>query len=461
MTKEDFRLMKKLKINMLSRGQDVKGQGVGSAFYELVDLLKEFAGDSLDITVNESGDRDIDHYHTIDPGNYFRLKVDNKITVMYCHFLPETLEGSISLPKPAFEIFAMYFLDFYKSADYLVVVNPIFIDELVKYDIPRNNIVYIPNYVSKKDFYVQSNEIKLETRKKYGVAEDAFVVLGVGQVQTRKGVLSFVEVAKQSPEMTFVWAGGFSFGAITDGYQELKAIVENPPSNVIFTDIVPREEMNSIFNMADVLFMPSYNELFPMAILEAVNTETPLLLRNLELYEDILFNYLSGDNDDDFVYFLNKLKDSDKFYEETKNYSIEISKFYSKEHVGQQWIDFYQRIYQEQMNHEISMFWETKYFEKLRSGKARAIVDGSQSVNAPLGNITPGDKLVITSFNNRKLQATVKEVFYHENTDDEAHLDFLLSYQGILRLDASQIKKYANRTYLQIVEISEIEDLSI
>ena len=221
MAKEDFKLMKKLKINMLSRGQDVKGQGVGSAFYELVDLLKEYAGETLDITVNESGDRDIDHYHTIDPGNYLRLKVDNKITVMYCHFLPETLEGSISLPKPAFDIFAMYFLDFYKSADYLVVVNPIFIDELVKYDIPRNNIVYIPNYVSKKDFYVQSDEIKLATRKKYGVAEDAFVVLGVGQVQTRKGVVSFVEVAKQSPEMTFVWAGGFSFGAITDGYQEL------------------------------------------------------------------------------------------------------------------------------------------------------------------------------------------------------------------------------------------------
>lgn len=452
--------MKKLKINMLSKGQDVKGQGVGSAFYELIDLLNEYASDELEISVNDSSDSDIDHYHTIDPGNYLRLKVDNTITVMYCHFLPETLEGSISLPKPAFDIFSMYFLDFYKSADYLVVVNPIFIDQLVKYDIPRHKIVYIPNYVSNKEFYVQDNETQVETRKKYGIKEDAFVVLGVGQVQTRKGVLDFVEVAKSSPDYTFVWAGGFSFGAITDGYQELKAIVENPPANVIFTDIVPREEMNSIFNMANVLFMPSYNELFPMAILEAVNTETPLLLRNLELYEDILFEYISGDNNEDFIYFLDKLHNSKEFYQEASDYSKKIATYYSKEHVGQQWIDFYQRIYKEQMNHEISMFWEGKYFEKIRSKKATALVEGSQSNPQPLGEIVFNDHLLITASNGRKLKATVNKVHFHENTDDEKHLDFLLSYQDVLRLDASQIKKYSNKNYLQIVEISEIEDLS-
>lgn len=47
-------------------------------------------------------------------------------------------------------------------------------------------------------------------------------MLGAGQVQTRKGVLDFVDVAKKSPDVQFVWAGGFSFGRITDGYEELK-----------------------------------------------------------------------------------------------------------------------------------------------------------------------------------------------------------------------------------------------
>ena len=59
------------------------------------------------------------------------------------------------------------------------------------------------------------------------------------------------------------------------GYDELKEIYQNPPSNVHFIGIVQREEMNDIYNLADILFMPSYNELFPMAILEAVNSQNP------------------------------------------------------------------------------------------------------------------------------------------------------------------------------------------
>ena len=43
--------------------------------------------------------------------------------------------------------------------------------------------------------------------------------MGAGQVQTRKGVMDFVEVAKKMPDVKFVWAGGFSFGAITDGHE--------------------------------------------------------------------------------------------------------------------------------------------------------------------------------------------------------------------------------------------------
>ncbi|STY44477.1 Uncharacterised protein [Listeria grayi] len=48
------------------------------------------------------------------------------------------------------------------------------------------------------------------------------MVLGSGQVQHRKGVMDFIETAKQLPDVQFIWAGGFSFGMITSGYEELK-----------------------------------------------------------------------------------------------------------------------------------------------------------------------------------------------------------------------------------------------
>ena len=339
--------MKKIVINMLSSADKVDGQGVGSAYLEQVSLIKE--NKNFKVLINSKEKADIIHCHTIDPKNYFMMKKNkNGVNVSYVHFLPTTLDGSIKLPKIAFNIFKKYVIKFYNTANHLVVVNPIFIEDLEKAGIKKEKITYIPNYVSKEKFYKCNAKQKLEIRKKYNLDRDDFVVLGAGQVQTRKGVKDFIECAKKLPSIKFIWCGGFSFGKITDGYDELKQIMENPPKNVEFLGIIPRDEMNDIYNIADVLFVPSYNELFPMTILEASNSETPLLLRNLKLYEEILFdNYLKGSNNKDFVNILKMLKDDKKIYKEYSKRSNNISEFYSKENVSKMWEDYYKSIVKE------------------------------------------------------------------------------------------------------------------
>nr|WP_277620182.1 glycosyltransferase [Listeria cornellensis] len=152
------------------------------------------------------------------------------------------------------KFFYKYVILFYKRMDVLVVVNPSFIPQLVAYGIPEEKIKYIPNFVSANTFYPMATADKMALRKEHGIAPDAFVAIGVGQVQHRKGVLDFIEVAKQLPEMQFIWAGGFSFGKITAGYKELKEIYDNPPANVDFPGIIERADMNAYYNMADVLF---------------------------------------------------------------------------------------------------------------------------------------------------------------------------------------------------------------
>lgn len=341
-------MKKKISINMLSKADSIDGQGVGSAYLELIKLLEEDAKEEFDISINKGVKYDILHAHTVEPRNYFKMKRTKGKTVAYVHFLPDTLDGSIKLPKPAFKIFKKYVIDFYKSADKLVVVNPIFINDLVKAGLDRDKIVYIPNFVSKEMFFPLPDNFKEKVRKKYGFKKNDFIVLGAGQVQTRKGVMDFIEVAKKLPDVKFVWAGGFSFGHITDGYKELKEIMDNPPQNVKFLGIVPRSDMNDIYNLADLLFVPSYNELFPMTILEAISTDTPILLRDLELYEDILFKkYLKGSNNEEFIENIKKLKKDKKLYNEAKNNAIEVSQFYSKNHVLEMWKEFYNKILEE------------------------------------------------------------------------------------------------------------------
>ncbi len=337
---------------MLSKADSVEGQGVGSAYIEQVNLIREMLSDDFEVRINSRKKADIVHVHSVNPGFYLRFKKKNGARVMYCHFLPETLDGSIKLPKLIFKIFKKYVISFYKKAEYLVVVNPIFKNDLMRYGIKEENIYYIPNYVSKDNFYKENEEEIIKTKEKYNIPKDKFIVLGCGQVQTRKGVLDFVDVAKKNPDIEFVWCGGFSFSKIVDGYKELKEIVDNPPyPNLHFLGIIPRSEMNKMFNMSDLLFMPSYNELFPMSILEAASVDKPIVLRDLDLYKDILFNkYLKGNNNEEFSLLINKLKDDKDFYNEALENSKFISDYYSKENVAKIWKNFYTEIYNKREN---------------------------------------------------------------------------------------------------------------
>lgn len=334
------------KINMLSRADSVKGQGVGSAYLEQVALVKEELSDQYHIDINSFTMGDITHYHTINPHFFFTIpKAKRKgVAVGYVHFIPETLEDSIKLPKFAKIPFYWYVMRFYKSMDLLVTVNPWFIKKLAEYGINPKRVAYIPNYVSSKQFFPITSQSKAALRKEYGLPEDKFTVLGVGQLQMRKGLLDFIDIAKKMPDTHFVWAGGFSFGIITDGYEEIKKIKENPPSNVTFLGIIEREKMNEVYNLADVMFLPSYNELFPMTVLEAMNCNVPMLLRDLDLYKDILFDfYLKADDNADFINLLNQLKDDEEFYNKAIDMSRRGKAFYSRDNVAKMWDRFYKR----------------------------------------------------------------------------------------------------------------------
>ncbi|MEG1222672.1 MAG: glycosyltransferase family 4 protein [Bacilli bacterium] len=333
--------MKKIKINMLSKADSIDGQGVGSAFLEQSVLIKEI-DNYFSVDINSmKNNYQIRHVHSINPEYYLRMD-KSSINVCYVHFVPKTLEGSIALPKFYFSFLKKYIIKFYSKADELVVVNPIFIKDLIELGLAKDKITYIPNYVSKDKFYKLEDKEVIAIRKEYKIPLHKFVVLGVGQVQTRKGISDFVAVAKENPDQLFIRAGGFSFGNLSDGHKDLKKIMDNPPANVKFLGIIPREEMNKVYNASDVLFVPSFNELFPMAILEAINSSIPLLVRDLELYKDVIFdNYLKGKSVKEFSTILTNLQNDKTYYKEAQDLSLSLSLFYSKEHVSLLWKDYY------------------------------------------------------------------------------------------------------------------------
>jgi len=123
--------------------------------------------------------------------------------------------------------------------------------------------------------------------------------------------------------------------------------MENPPANVRFLGIVERDQMPEIYNTADVMFLPSFEELFPMTVLESMSCHVHMLLRDLEIYEDILFDfYLRENSVEDFVKTLKRLSEDPGYYEDASAASSRGHDFYSKEHVFTMWNDFYRKLYE-------------------------------------------------------------------------------------------------------------------
>ncbi len=337
---------KKIKINMYVKGLEFKGQGVGSAAIEQIDLVKTIPEFEVSVNGKHKNKYDIRHIHTVNVPHKFKMN-KKAINVCYVHFIPEYDDGSLKMPKGAFKIYRKYVIDFYKKADEVVVVNPYFKKDLLAIGLKEDKITYIPNYVSNERFFKIDDGKRKAVRKSYGFSDNDFVVLGVGQTQTRKGVIDFAKIAEKNPDLKFIWAGGFTFKKITAGYEEIKKIMDNPPLNLKFLGIIDRKDMNDLYNACDVLFLPSYQELMPMTLLECVNCGVPFLVRNLDLYKDIfLSDYLTGENNEDFEKLLHQLKDDKDFYNKIVGYSKEIANFYSKENVKKLWLDYYKRVYE-------------------------------------------------------------------------------------------------------------------
>ncbi len=336
----------KTTINMLSGAAKVKGQGVLSAYEEQVRLVKDL-DDVYEVTENKVKLADITHYHTINFRFFLGLPFVKmkSATVGYVHFLPETVEQSLDLPKPIRKAFYWYMMKFYRSMDQLVTVNPYFIERLASYGVDPSRVTYIPNFVSSEQFHPLSPKKVDAVKEQYGIAKDKFVVFCAGQLQIRKGVMDFIKVAKRMPDVEFVWAGGFSFGQITDGYKEIKDITEHPPENVKFLGIVDRSDMNGLYNAADVMFLPSFEELFPMTILEAMCCHKPILLRDIDLYPNILFDYYcKGSNVEDFVSEIRRLQNDESYRQSAVEASKRGNTFYSREHVQSMWREYYANV---------------------------------------------------------------------------------------------------------------------
>jgi glycosyltransferase involved in cell wall biosynthesis len=92
----------------------------------------------------------------------------------------------------------------------------------------------------------------------------------------------------------------FSFQIFFAGEGTYKLSLENKTqakgydTDVTFLGHVDHEEMPDIYNMADVMVLPSETEGAPMVILEALACGTPVIASNVGAVPDLVFDGING-----------------------------------------------------------------------------------------------------------------------------------------------------------------------
>lgn len=142
------------------------------------------------------------------------------------------------------------------------------------------------------------------------------IVLSIGYGDKRKGIDIFLKVSemviKQCVDVHFIWIGHYDQAFVDHSYKSInKALIEK---NVHLLGLIPIEEIDQYFLIADIFYLPSREDPFPSVVLQAMDAGLPVIgFSDAGGFEDIVTNntgilvpYLDFDkNRDCIIYLLN------------------------------------------------------------------------------------------------------------------------------------------------------------
>lgn len=329
-----------MKINLVTESEYFpKGHGVHTAFLNMKQML-EATGQQ--VTVNAWGQADITHMHTLGPFSFYKLQT-SKTTVVSAHVIPDSFVGSLKGTKYWLGGAKKYLRYFYSQADMVVAVAPKVKAELEKLGV-KSRIEVFPNPINTRVFKGDPI-LRKQGREKLGLKETDFVLIAAGQIQKRKGVHDFVEMARVLPEYQFVWVGNQPFKSITAEDDSFEALLAGKPDNMHFPGLVSYDQMPAVYNAADVCFFPSYQENAPMGPIEAAACGLPLLLRDLEEFQ-LLYGegYLKAKTEADFRGFIKALASDKELYTKSQKDSLALSQKFSFPVLGGRLVNLYQSL---------------------------------------------------------------------------------------------------------------------
>lgn len=137
--------------------------------------------------------------------------------------------------------------------------------------VPSNKIKVFPNGYRPERFYPRD---KVESRKKFGLPLDSYIVGMVGSFDERKGILRLQAAVDKLDGVSFICAG--------------KGNLQPTSRKCLFAKPVSNHEMPYFYSAMDVFVLPTLNEGCCNAIIEALACACPIISSNRSFNFDIL-----------------------------------------------------------------------------------------------------------------------------------------------------------------------------
>lgn len=326
-----------------------KKSGIGRA---LRHQKKALELNGVEVTFNPKENYDLVHINSSFSKSYRFVKRLNKKKipcVVHGHSTYEDFRQSFRLWRLIEPWFDRNLSKIYGEAKYIITPTPYSKSLIENYKVTKCPVEAISNGVDLSLY--QHDEEKIKAYKEhFKLKEGQKVVISIGLLFKRKGLLDFMEVARKMPDVTFIWFGALNSILIP---HEINKAIRQRPKNVIMAGYIDGAIIKGALQGADCFFFPSYEETEGIVVLEALASKIPLLVRDIGVYNGWLknnYNCYMANNNAEFIEKINYIFTHDN--QEMINNGYEVAKERDLAIIGKALINAYNNVIANTKKHD-------------------------------------------------------------------------------------------------------------
>ena len=257
----------------------VSKSGVGEAVRHQKKMLDQLG---VSYTTKVTKEFDIIQLNTIFPDSWLMAKWakwKGKKVIFYAHSTMEDFRNSFRGSNFFAPLFKRWITICYNSSDLIITPTDYSKSLLEGYGL-KPSIHVISNGVDT-GFFAKDALHRQHFREKYKIKEDQKIIVSVGHYIERKGIMDFIELARQLPDYQFYWFGYTNLHLIS---KKIRYAIAYTLPNLHFPGYVDRDALKDAYCGGDLFLFLTHEETEGIVILEALAAQIPILVRDIPIY---------------------------------------------------------------------------------------------------------------------------------------------------------------------------------